>query len=187
MNAVNKTTLVNPNNIQPTEPADKWQDKLNLPKGAEITPYQALRSNIEMRKTNVAGIYGFRIRCISDETGDTRLIQAATKYADDYALGVAGVRGEMLGLGIAGDYTSSPGGYTQTRLDALKRMREAIQGLGMRHSNMLHMVLIECVSARELGRRFGIDDKTAAKRAITSLNALADWYEKPRSAKSANS
>lgn len=185
MNAITNTTLVNPNDIQDGRSADKWQDKLKLPKGAEITPYQALRAVIEMRKTNVAGDYGFRIRLLSDETGDPRLVHAATQYADDHALGVEGVRGERLGIG-GGDHVSSAGGYTQTQLDALTRHRKATQALGPIESALIFEIVINCVNATKLAtvlaaiHRKPMTDKTAVVRAREALEHLADIYEGKR-------
>ncbi len=65
-----KTTVVNPDKLSAAGP---------------FTPEMARQILIEVRKTNVGGQYGFRIRCIADQTGDIRLIQSAARYADDHA------------------------------------------------------------------------------------------------------
>jgi hypothetical protein len=162
MNAVNKTTIVDPE---------------KMPSAAEISRWQAARAVIEMRKTNIAGEYGFRIRLLSDATGDTRLIMAATQYADDYAIGIEGVRGERMGLGVQTDYASSADGYTQTRIDALTRLSKTNQALGIIHQPMVYNVVIAGLGASAIGRILGVSDKTAAVRAREALDKLANIYE----------
>lgn len=144
----------------------------------EITPDQAKHATIEIRAGKLAGEYGFRVRTLADETADVRLIHAAVRFADDYALGVSGVRGERMGLGS--DNRASPGGYTQTQLDALQRLREAQQAVGMIANGILYLIIIECVTARELGRRINQDHKGAQRHAKKALTALADWYDDPK-------
>ena len=150
-------------------------DPSKLPR-VEFSPELAARCVIEMRTLNRAGEYGFRVRLLSDETGDVRLIQAATQYADDFALAV-GVRGERLGTGETPCYASSAGGYTQTQLNAVRRLREAVCGVGADAMSWLYLAVIECLSALEIARRKQCSDVTAAKYVRVSLEALADWYD----------
>jgi hypothetical protein len=144
-----------------------------------FTPELAARMVIEMRKLNRPGERGFRIRCIADQIGDTRLIQAAGQYADDHSLGVIGVRGE--GRAETGyiDFVSDPDGYSTSRIAALTRYREANAALGL-SARLVYMAAIDCLSAVAIGRQLGISDKTAAARVHAALNLLADHYERPR-------
>ena len=134
---------------------------------------------VEINKTGFRpGETGYRLATIATMAGDTRLIYAANQYADDYAL-ASGARGERLGTGATGDYVASAGGYTQTQLDAVTRLREAQQALGQWHAALVFDVVIDCVTARELGRRWKQDDKQAARHAVKALDKLAEWYERP--------
>ncbi|MDR3736048.1 MAG: hypothetical protein P4L10_10995 [Acidobacteriaceae bacterium] len=137
---------------------------------------------VELHKTGMKpGEHGFRLATIATINGDARLILAAQQFADDHDLGLAGVRGERLGGGVQADYVASSGGYTQTRMDALKRYREATQAVGMIASAMLYRVCVDCLSASEIARRMGHSDhKKATRHALKALNALADWYESPK-------
>jgi len=145
----------------------------------EFTREAAQRAQIEIRKTNIAGQYGFRVRSLTDATADVRLILAAARYADDHALGVQGVRGERLGL-CGSDLISGCGGFTQTRLDALKRLREADAFLMPVDTQIVRDIVVDCVSALELSRRWKISGKTAGVWALKALNRLADWFETPK-------
>ncbi|HUN01050.1 MAG TPA: hypothetical protein PLI96_11285 [Halothiobacillus sp.] len=136
---------------------------------------------VEIHKTGMKpGEYGFRLATIATIHGDQRLTLAAQQFANDHDMGMVGVRGERMGIGTDGDYVATRDGYSQTRLDALTRFRQAVQAVGMIHSAMLHRVCIECLAAKEIGRQMKVDDKTATRRAIKALAALADWYERPR-------
>ena len=165
MNAQTKTTIVNP-----TKPPANVEFPL------ELLAHVA----IEKRATNIAGIYGFRVRCIADDTGEARLIMAAAQYADDYALGVDGVRGERLGTGERPNYSTAAGGYTQTQLDALKRHRETCEAVGVVNVGWLHYAVIDCMTAKHIGEIMACSDKTAATRVRDALETLADWYETPK-------
>lgn len=161
MNATTKVDIVNPN-------SEKWVH--------EFTQEFAKRRTVERKKTNRAGEYGFRVIFLFDETQNKRLIDAATRFADDDALGVQGVRGERVGIG-GGDFGSSAGGYTQTRLDALKRLRNAKDAIGIVNYEIMRHITVNCFTARELGRYWGVKGETAKAWALKANEALADHYE----------
>ena len=161
MNAHPKTVVIDP-------------DK--LPTGAEFTPELAKRRTIERRQLTRAGEYGWRIRCLSGETGNKRWEDAAARFADDYAIGM-GVRGERLGTGERTDYAASAGGYTQVQLDALKRLRQAKAALGPVFAQVMHDIACDGMTASALGRAWKISDKTALQWGVVALENLALWYE----------
>lgn len=156
-------------------------DPAKPPAGIEFPVELLTHVAVEKLPTNIAGHYGFRVRCLADDTGDARLIMAAAQYADDYAIGVDGVRGERLGMGVQTDYATTAGGYTQAQLDALQRVREVAKAVGMIAGVMLYDSVILCMTARELQRKHNMKcHKTAQRRVTAALEALADYYERPK-------
>jgi len=159
-----------------------------IPASASFTPELLAHAVVEMRQTNRAGHYGFRVRCIADKHGDERLILAATQWRDDYDMGVEGLR-EAVETGGRVDEGVSTTGYSDALLDAGKRHRECTQFVGQWASSVLHLILVgdpqgknayQPLSSLQLGKRLGFNDSTALGIAIAALERLAEWYERPR-------
>ncbi len=134
---------------------------------------------VEIHKTGMKpGEVGYRVASNPASQESARLNLAANQFADDYALGVEGVRGERMGLG--GDLSASPGGYTQTQLDAHKRYREAVQAVGMERSNYLHMVIIQAMPSDQIALTVRKRKQTVLRLIVEAHEKLADWYESPK-------
>ncbi len=148
-------------------------DSKKLPKNTPFTPELATHRKIERRPTNRAGEYGFRIRLLSDDTGDARLVIAAERYVDDAHLAGGARDRDLSGVRAGG----SCDGYTVAQLDAQGRVREAETAIRPVYAQILRDALLDCVTASELGRRWRISHVTATVWARQAFEALADHYD----------
>ena len=161
MSNINKAKIVNP-------------DK--MPKNAQFTPELAMQRTIEKRPTNIAGQYGFRIRCLCDASGDARLALIGAKYADMHAIGIEGVRSERMMVAVSGGRGD---GFPAARITALGWIADAKRAIGGYECWVIEQAAVECISALELSRRMRVTDKTATVALKKYLEALADWDERP--------
>lgn len=146
------------------------------PESLPFTPEMGKRLTIQRYSTGKRAVeYGFRLVCLADETNNRRWIDAAVQFAEDDAL-ASGARGEQIGSGVQVDYVASAGGYTQTQLDAAKRLRLAKAALGPVYYQIVTDVVVAGLTANKLAKQWKISDKTALAWGGKALEALSAHY-----------
>lgn len=160
----------------------KWSEALPMTEATfERATYEAFETGQKVRE------YGFRIRTIADGTGDARLIQAAIAWRSDYDVAVESVRDGAEGL-VRTAWDPNKPGWEEAVQCAAKRLEKAAQGVGVRGSSILMLILVgnpksptdryQPLSALALGKVFGVESRVAEGMAINTLERLAEVYEK---------